>query len=298
MSPLKQGVALSVISSILFATLYYYTTLLYPLEGGAIFAWRVLLGLPAVALLVSRARGWGEVGHTARRLRYEPRLWLLLGLSAVLIGTQLLLFMWAPLHGRALDVSLGYFLLPLVMVLVGRFLYGERLTRIQTVAVFLAACGVGHELLRADAFSWATAVVMLGYPPYFILRRILRMGALSALWFDMLFMLPAALWLLSIQDGNIVDQLRQYPGLWGLIPLLGLISSAALVSYVSASRKLPMGLFGILGYIEPMLLFWVAFLLLDEPMAAAAWFTYLPIWMAVLMMIGEGLYRWIDSAAK
>lgn len=295
---MKQGIALSIFSSVLFAALYYYATLLYPLDGGAIFSWRILLGLPAVALLVSRARAWDEVGLIARRLRHEPRLWLLLALSAILIGAQLLLFVWAPLHGRALDVSLGYFLLPLVMVLVGRFLYNERLTRIQVAAVVMAAVGVGHELWRVDAFSWATALVMFGYPPYFILRRMLRMGTLSALWFDMLFMLPAAFWLLYIQDGNVVDQFGQNPGLWVLVPLLGLISSAALVSYVSASRKLPMGLFGILGYIEPVLLFWVAFLLLGEPMAASAWLTYIPIWMAVLVMAGEGLYRWNKDARQ
>lgn len=295
---MKQGIALSIFSSVLFAALYYYATLLYPLDGGAIFSWRILLGLPAVALLVSRARAWGEVGQITRRLRHEPCLWLLLALSAILIGAQLLLFVWAPLHGRALDVSLGYFLLPLVMVLVGRFLYNERLTRIQVAAVVMAAVGVGHELWRVDAFSWATALVMFGYPPYFILRRMLRMGTLSALLFDMLFMLPAAFWLLYIQDGNVVDQFGQNPGLWVLVPLLGLISSAALVSYVSASRKLPMGLFGILGYIEPVLLFWVAFLLLGEPMAASAWLTYIPIWMAVLVMAGEGLYRWNKDARQ
>lgn len=289
---MRQGIALSVSSSVLFAGLYYYTTLLYPLDGGAIFAWRIVLGLPVVALLVSRARGWGEVCQAADRLRHEPKLWLLLALSATLIGVQLLLFVWAPLHQRALDVSLGYFLLPLVMVLVGRFFYQERLTRIQVLAVSIAAAGVGHEIFRVDAFSWATAVVMLGYPPYFMLRRILRMGTLSALWFDMLFMLPAALWLLSIQDGNVLDQFSQYPGLLVLVPLLGLISSAALVSYISASRKLPLGLFGILGYVEPVLLFWVAFLLLGEPMSASAWLTYVPIWIAVVLMSGEGFYRW------
>ena len=293
MSSVKQGIALSVFSSALFAALYYYTTLLHPLDGGAIFSWRILLGLPVVALLVSRARGWSEVSQTVRRLRHELRLWLMLMLSAALIGTQLLLFVWAPLHGRALDVSLGYFLLPLVMVVVGRFLYRERLTRIQLAAVLMAGAGVAHELVRLEAFSWATAVVMLGYPPYFILRRILRMGTLSALWFDMLFMLPVALCLLYVQEDGVLDQFGQYPALLGLVPLLGLISSAALISHISASRKLPMGIFGILGYVEPVLLFWVAFLLLGEPMAASAWFTYIPIWTAVLLMSSEGLYRWL-----
>lgn len=296
---MKQGIALSVLSSFLFAALYYYTTVLHPLTGEAIFAWRVVLGLPALALLITRARGWGEIRLATRRLRSEVRLWLLLLLSAILIGVQLLLFVWAPLHQRGLDVSLGYFLLPLVMVLVGRIFYRERLTRIQTIAVAIAAIGVVHELWRADSFSWVTALVMFGYPPYFMLRRTLRMGSFCTLWFDMLFLLPIALALLYGQDMSVLEQFMRHPGLFGLVPLLGLISSAALISYISASRMLPLGLFGILGYVEPVLLFWVAFLFLDENMAGQAWFTYIPIWIAVLLMVAEGLFKWIrDSQAE
>lgn len=293
---MKQGITLSILSSFLFAVLYYYTTVLHPLTGAAVFSWRIVLGLPALALLITRARGWNEVRLTVGRLRSEARLWLLLLLSATLIGVQLLLFVWAPMHQRGLDVSLGYFLLPLVMVLVGRIFYGERLTRTQTVAVLIAVVGVVHELWRADAFSWVTALVMFGYPPYFMLRRSLRMGSFCTLWFDMLFLLPVALVLLYSQDMSVLEQFTRYPGLFGLIPLLGLISSAALVSYISASRMLPLGLFGILGYVEPVLLFWVAFLFLGESMSGQAWLTYIPIWIAVLLMVAEGLFKWIKES--
>ncbi len=244
-------------------------------------------------MLISRARGWGEVAGIARRLRREPQLWFLLALSAALIGVQLWIFVWAPLHQKALDVSMGYFLLPLMMVLTGRIFYGERLTRIQTLAVVLAAAGVTHELFRQASFSWATAVVVLGYPPYFMLRRYLRIGSLSTLWYDILFILPAALFLLSTQDTSVLAQFTAHPRLLVLVPVLGLISSAALIAYISASRLLPLGLFGILGYVEPILLFWVAYLLLGEPLSAAAWPTYIPIWLAVVLMAGEGAVRLI-----
>lgn len=286
---MRQGVALSVFSSFLFAALYYYATVLHPLSGASIFAWRVILALPVLALLISRARDWGAIHAIHRRLGQEWSLWPMLIVSALLIGVQLLLFMWAPLHGYALDVSLGYFLLPLVMVVAGRLFYGERLTAFQKVAVALAAVGVGHELLRIGTVSWATAVVALGYPPYFMLRRRLRMNALAGLWFDMLFLLPLAIWFLAGENPGVFAQFAGRPALWVLVPLLGAISSTALVCYLAASRRLPLGVFGILGYVEPVLLFWVAFLLLGEPMSASAWWTYLPIWLAVLVMAAEGL---------
>lgn len=285
---MKQGVAFSVFSSCLFAALYYYATVLHPLSGGAIFAWRVVLALPVLALLISRARSWKSIHAVHLRLLVEWRLWAALSASGILIGVQLLLFMWAPLHGYALDVSLGYFLLPLSMVVVGRVLYGERLTSFQKAAVAMAALGVCHELLRIGSFSWATALVALGYPPYFILRRRLRLNSLVGLWFDMLFLMPLALWFLNNENPDVVAQFAGRPLLWLLVPLLGVISSIAIVSYLAASRRLPLGLFGILGYVEPVLLFWVAFLLLGESVSPGSWGTYVPIWVAVLIMATEG----------
>lgn len=289
---MKQGIALSILSSFLFAALYYYATILEPLSGASIFAWRVVLALPVLALLISRARSWTAISEIHRRLRNDWRLWGALLVSGALIGVQLLLFMWAPLHGYGLDVAMGYFLLPLVMVVAGRVFYGERLSGFQKAAVAMALVGVSHELWRVGAFSWATAVVMFGYPPYFMLRRRLRMNSLAGLWFDMLLLAPIALWVLLQQEMSVVAQLMGRPSLWVLVPLLGAISSTALVCYLAASRRLPLGLFGILGYVEPVLLFWVAFLLLGEPVTMDSLGTYLPIWLAVLLMALEGALAW------
>lgn len=298
MPSLKRGVLLSVLSSCLFATLYYFSTLLKPLDGTEVFSWRILLGLPALAVILSRARGWPEVRQVAGRLRREPRLAGWFVLSAALIGVQLWLFVWAPVHGRGLDVSLGYFLLPLVMVVIGRVVYGERLSGLQRVAVALAAIGVVHELWLVGGISWVTALVMFGYPPYFMLRRYLKVGSLSTLWFDMALLVPPALAVLVLQTVPFWQQLAQAPHLLVMVPLMGLISAVALASYLAASRVLPLGLFGILGYVEPVLLFWVAVVLLQEPMTAAAWFTYVPIWMAVCLVGLEGLMRWRRQAAE
>lgn len=289
----KQGIALSVLSSGLFAALYYYSTVLHPLSGSEIFAWRVILALPVLAILISRERSWKEIAGAVRRLRRE---WPLFLASAALIGVQLWLFMWAPLHQRGLDVSLGYFLLPLSMVVVGRFFYDERLSRVQWLAVGVAAMGVAHEFVRAGSFSWATALVMCGYPPYFMLRRAMRLRSLAGLWFDMLLLAPIALLILLSQSPGLFTQFADRPSLLGLVPLLGVMSSAALIGYLSASRLLPLSLFGIMGYVEPVLLFWVAFLFLGENMTASAWWTYLPIWLAVLLMAGEGLWLWNKEA--
>ncbi|HRL23042.1 EamA family transporter RarD [Alcaligenes sp. SDU_A2] len=288
---MKQGVLLSVFASSLFALLYFYATVLQPLSGEQIFAWRIVLGLPALALVITRARRWREVRWVLRHWPSNWRYFALLALAAALVGVQLWIFVWAPLHQMALDVSLGYFLLPLMMVLVGRVFYKDTLTRLQWLAVALAAVGVLHELWRVGGVSWATAVVVLGYPPYFMLRRYLRLGSLASLWFDLSFLFPAACWLLFVQDPGMWGQFLEHGRLFWQVPVLGLISSVALVSYLSSSRQLPLALFGILGYVEPVLLFWVAYLLLDEPMSPEQWWTYIPIWTAIFLVALEGGIR-------
>ncbi|MFN4360614.1 MAG: EamA family transporter RarD [Hylemonella sp.] len=285
---MARGVALSVLASVLFGAMYYLSALLAPLDGEQIFGWRMLLTVPLLALFLRWGGDWQLVRETTRRLRHEPVLWLVLPASALLLGIQLWLFLWAPPNGRALEVSLGYFMLPLSMVLTGRWLYGERLTRLQQLAVGCAAVGVLHELWRVGHFSWPAAVVVIGYPLYFVLRRRHRTDHLGGLWFDLLFMLPlAAAFALA---GDVTGLFAQRPLLGALLLVLGLISAGALVSYILSSRLLPLGLFGLLGYVEPVLLVAVA-LLLGERLATGQAWTYGPIWLAVALLVIEGLRR-------
>jgi chloramphenicol-sensitive protein RarD len=277
-----RGVALSVIASVLFALVPGYVQLLAPLDGLQVFAQRVLWSLPAVLLLVTLSRQWPLVLAACGRLRREPLLLASLPLAALLMGVQWALFVWAPLSGRMLEVSLGYFLLPLAMVLAGRVFYGERLRPLQRLAVFCALLGVAHELWLTQAFSWVVMVTVLGYPPYFMLRRWMRLDALSGFVLEMLVMTPVAIYLI-VQWGPPA-LFAQAPQLWWLLPGLGLLSALAFAALMTSSRLLPMGLFGILSYVEPVLLFLVALLFLGEQFDSAQWLTYLPIWLAVLLV--------------
>jgi drug/metabolite transporter (DMT)-like permease len=120
-----RGIGLSVLASTLFALLSGYTRLLAPLDGSAIFAWRIL-GTVLVALALIAWRGQlAQLNQALRQLLGTPGRCLLLLVMAALLGFQQWLFLWGSVNGRALEVSLGYFLLPLSMVLVGRFHYGE-----------------------------------------------------------------------------------------------------------------------------------------------------------------------------
>jgi chloramphenicol-sensitive protein RarD len=286
---MQKGIFLSILASVLFGSMYYYTTLLEPLTGEEIYGWRMLLTLPVMTLFLIGTKDWGLVRSIALRLRNEWRLYLVLPASSLLLGIQLWLFLWAPLHGHAMNVSLGYFMMPLVMVLIGRLYYKDKLSSLQKLAVLMAALGVINAVFQAGGFAWTSLVVCLGYPYYFVLRSKFKIDNLGGLWFDMLLMSPLALYFALSGEG-----LEQMTGLQIQLPLLiillGVLSASALISYILASKMLSFSLFGLLGYVEPVLLVVVAFVI-GETIAAQEWPTYLAIWLSLSVLALEGTYK-------
>ncbi|MGP4954238.1 EamA family transporter RarD [Pseudomonas helleri] len=283
---MSKGIVLSVLASSLFGVMYYYTSMLWPLSGAEIFGWRMLLTLPCMTLFMFFSVDWRHVPVIFSRLRKQPRLWGVLAASSALVGVQLWLFLWAPLNGHSLDVSLGYFLLPLTMLLTARIVFGEHLSHLQKIAAALATIGVANEVYRVGGFSWTTLLVAIGYPVYFVLRKRMATDNLGGLWFDMLLLIPIAWWFVQSGEHGF-DVASERAALYVLIPILGGISALALISYIIASRMLPFSLFGLLSYVEPVLLVLVA-LLLGESINSGQWLTYIPIWLAVMVLIFEG----------
>ena len=286
---MSKGILASVTASVLFGVLFYYVSLMDPLTGEEVFGWRVLFNAPCLTVLLLINREWSLVRQLGRRMRATPALALGVLVSAVLIGTQLWVFVWAPANGRALDVSLGFFLMPLTLVLAGRMVFDERLSRPQFAATLLALAGVLNELVRVGGFSWVTLLVALVYPTYFALRRMLRTDNAGGVWIEMHLIVPVAIAIILAGPGSL-RVIADHPELIYLIPGLGLISALALSAHYLSSHLLTFGLFGLLIYLEPVLLVLVA-LMLGERIEPDQWLTYIPIWGALLVLFGEGAYR-------
>lgn len=281
-----KGIAYSVLASITFGVLYFYTQLLGALDSEQTFGWRIIATLPVLTLFMWFSGDLVHIKTIFKRILAKPTLLLFLITTSVLTSAQLWLFLWGPMHGRGLQVSLGYFLLPLVLVLAGSFLYGEKLSKFQYLAVVLAVFGVGHEIWRLGSIAWETAFVALGYAAYFILRKKIQTDNLGGFWWDMLIILPVAIFFTQTGDMPFLKFLEQ-PSLILVVIGLGLLSAIGLGSYILASRYLPLIIFGLLGYLEPVLLA-LASLVLGEKIGAEEWLTYIPIWLAVLVLVIEG----------
>lgn len=286
---MAKGVLASATGSVLYAVLFYYASLMHPLTGEEVFGWRMLFNAPCLTVLVLASGQWPLVRSQFRRFRARPVLIPGVVICSILVAIQLWLFVWAPINGRALEASLGFFLMPLSIVLIGRVVFSDRLTRPQLAATLLALAGVANEVVRVGAFSAVTLFIAVGYPTYYAVRRKLKTDDQGGVWIEMHLVLPIAA-LIVLTGENGLGALSDRPALIAMIPGLGLISAVAITGHYLSSRLLPFGLFGLLIYLEPVLLVFVA-LLLGERIAPDQWLTYIPIWVALGVLFGEGAYR-------
>ena len=282
-----KGVIFSVLASTIFGLLYFYSALLQDFDGTQVFGWRMISLLPFLTLFMWLTKDIQLIREVYLRLKQNPAFFLVLVLSSLLMGVQLWLFLWAPMNGRGMQVSLGYFLLPLVLVLVGSLFYKEKISNFQKIAVALACLGVGHEIWRMGSVAWETILVALGYSAYFFMRRFIKTDHLGGFWWDNVLVLPVAAYFISTWSKPWQTYFEQ-PHLIFVIIGLGILSAIGLGSYILASRYLPMVLFGLLSYLEPILLA-MASLMLGESIRREEWLTYIPIWCAVVVLIMEGI---------
>lgn len=283
-----KGVALSILASCLFGLLYYYPVLLQPLSVVDIFCWRLLTSFPAIVVLIFLEKQWSSISALFIRIKNQPFLLVGLLFSSFLLTIQMLIFIWAPINGHGLSASLGYFLLPLSMVVFGQIFYKERLSIFQKIAVVLAGIGVILEIYITGAFSWETAVIALGYPIYFMTRRKLQIEGISGTFSDFFFIFLGCLiyFILNYPLNRVISDLSHFHI---FIPMLGIITAIAFAMYFVARRLLPLGLFGLLGYVEPVLLTLVSVLFLHESVSSEHIVSYGLIWLSVCVLALEGI---------
>lgn len=283
---MAQGVALALLSNVLFSVLYIYSGFLAPMTGTQVFIWRVL-GMLVFMLAYLGLSGQWRLVVADLRVRRGLKGWLMFLLPTPIFLGQMWLFMWAPINNQGVAVAMGYFLFPLAMVLSGCLLFKERLNGLQSLAVLLAAVGVGSEIIQGGNLSWATFAVCLTYPIYYIMRRVQGVRAVTGLFVDVLAFLPIALAYLWLNPASLT--LAAAPVMLLKVLGLGLISVAAFLANLSSVRLLPVSLFGMLSYLEPLLLFVLAITVLGEPLTAKMLFSYGFIWAGIACLIIQGV---------
>lgn len=282
----RRGLAISLLSSFTFAIFTFVAAGLAPLTGLQVWGWRLLMTVPGILVAMLLVKRFYWFTDEFRRIKANPRLLLVYLFTGPMLGVQMWLFGWAPQNGYTLEVSLGYFLLPLVMVLLGRFMFNEQMSKLAWVSTFVAFLAVGYETFRTGALGWVVILVAFGYPAYFVLRRLTKTDGVGALTWELVFALPFAFYYAFSQDGlyAATSSIKTV----SLLLALGALSIIGLITYVLAAKLLPYVIFGLLSYLEPALVT-LAAVMLGERITAEQFPTYLGIWLAVAIMAVDGV---------
>ena len=250
------------------------------------FGIRMVLTLPCLFLALLLFKKWNEFSLFLQRLKREPKLFLVIFITSVIVGGQMWLFLWAPNSGKAIEVSMGYLLMPIVMVAFGKIFYKEPLSRNKWLAIIFAFIGVVSNIILAGKISLESVFVCTGYPIYFYLRRKFGLSHLYSFIFEIAFLIPVAIYFISKTDMQAVQQVN--PHIYIFIALLGIISGAALISYTLASTILPFNLLGLLGYVEPCVMLLISFLI-GEKLNPDAYILMSCLLIAILLLILDGI---------
>jgi len=228
--------------------------------------------------------------HSIRHLETSKLGWL--ALSGSLLSINWAVFVWALLNGRMVETSLGYYINPLVNIVLGGLFLAERLRPAQMLAVGLAALGVANELVTVGVLPWVGLTLALSFGTYGLVRKKISVDSVVGIGVETLFLLPLAagylLWLSLRGEGALVNG---SDGQVALLALGGPLTVVPLVAFAAAALRLPLSVLGFFQYIAPSLTLLLAVFVYGEPFRPAQAVTFGCIGLALVIFSFEGLYH-------
>jgi chloramphenicol-sensitive protein RarD len=256
-------------------------------------SWRILFTVP-VCLLLSALRGqFGVIWQVLR----TPRAVAALALSAVVIGGNWLIYIYAIIEDHVYAASLGYYINPLLNILAGTLFLGERLSRRQWVAVALAGAGVAILFAGALSTLWISLSLALTFSIYGLVRKLVAVGPLPGLTVETLLLACPALamigWLVESPQGTTFGQ--GLP-LSALVSLSGVLTAVPLLMFAVAARRMDYSALGFVQFLSPTLVFIVGLTVFDTPLQPVQLASFVLIWCAIGVFCWDLLSRRSEAA--
>jgi chloramphenicol-sensitive protein RarD len=263
----------------------YFSPMSEHVPPGEILAHRVAWTLALLAIVITFARRWGDLGRCLR----SRKLLLALTLSALLIAANWFVYILCVAWGRIVHASLGYFLNPLVSVLLGMFVFRERLRGLQIFALLLAVAGVARLLFEADDLPWLGLTLAFSFGFYGLVRKLAPVDGLIGLSVETIVLTPLAVsFLLALHVTGQLTFGSQSRRIDVLIACSGVVTAIPLLCFGQAARRLPLSTLGFLQYLSPSIQFGLA-IAMGEPITPARMTCFGLIWAALAVFSFDSL---------
>lgn len=277
----RQGLLLGLGAYALWGVLPIYFKAIAHVPAVDIVAHRILWSLPFLALIVAVTRGWPAVRAAATNRKTLA----ILALSAIFIGTNWLLYVYAVTSGHIIAASFGYYLNPLANVLLGRFVLHERLSRLQWLAVAIAAAGISVLAAGALGQLWISLTLCVSFALYGLLRKIVAAEAVAGLAIETALLFPLAAGWLAWRALAGAPVFGAGSSDATLLVLAGIVSTTPLILFTAAARRLRYSTLGMLQFLAPTLQLLIAVLIYGEPFRAAHAIAFGAIWTALALYV-------------
>ncbi len=277
---------------ILFAFGAYITWGVFPIY------WKLLHQVPALELLSHRIT-WSFLllilfilltrqGRSLRTEIAKPRVLLIYIAAALLIGVNWLTYVWAVNAGFIVETSLGYFINPLINVLLGVIFYRERLRRFQWLPVAMAAVGVVFLTVIYGRLPWIALTLAFSFGIYGLVKKSAPLGSVFGLTLETgILFIPAVVYILFLEGNTTGAFLHADPGVSLLLVGAGVVTTVPLLMFASAAQRIPLSLLGIIQYVAPTIQFLIGVLLYKEPFSHNQLIGFGIVWAALILFWGE-----------
>ena len=293
---MNRGIAYAALAFLIWGLFPLYFKALHEVPPVQILAHRMVWSLVFLCAVLTVRRQWQWLPDVLRR----PRVVATFTLSALLLSANWFIYIWAVNNGHVIDASLGYFINPLVNVLLGLLVLKERLRPGQWGAIGVAALGVLWLTWQAGQLPWIALLLAGTFGAYGLLRKTAALAALEGLSFETLLLFPVAAiyvgWL-TMDGSNAFLNTPSDATRW-LLAAAGPITAIPLLLFASGARQIPLSVLGLLQYLSPTLQFLLGVWLFHEAFTADRLVGFALIWLALALFAIEGLLRRPPLPAK
>jgi chloramphenicol-sensitive protein RarD len=277
-----KGVLYGLAAYTLWGSFPLYFALFEGIPAWEVLIHRVIWSCLFLAIVISLLTRWPAV---IAALKQPKRLGFVLG-CAVFIALNWGVYIYAVETRHVLQASLGYFLTPLVNVAMGLLILGERISRLQVIAVALAAVAILYQFVLLGELPWITLVLAFSFGTYGLLRKKVELDGLSGLFVETLLLLPLGLLTLAWLSSEGLSHFGGTSYSTLLLLSSGAVTAIPLLAFAGAARRLKLSTVGFLMYINPTIQFLIALFVFHEPLSTAKLVSFGMIWVAL------GIYSW------
>ncbi|TRM10843.1 EamA family transporter RarD [Lentibacillus cibarius] len=293
----KLGILYATVAYLMWGFLPIYWKWIDTIPAGEILAHRILWSFVFMVIVVLVVGKWRPFVDECKVILHDKKKLIGISLAAIVISINWLTFIWAVNHDHVIQSSLGYYINPLVSILLGMLVLKETLTRVQLFSFILAAIGVVNLTVSFGVFPWISILLAFSFASYGLLKKTVDISAMFGLTVETMIVTPLALVYLFFFSGESLAGSVMFSGTGLLLAGAGMATAVPLLLFAFGAKKIPLSMVGFLQYFAPTIMLILGVFVYKETFSTAHLISFALIWIALIIYMGAAQRRSVRHQA-